>query len=129
MEKKIEEMARDICHLNVSCDECTMLAKQMGQSKERYCKAMQYAKRAYEKGWRKQEVVDANSATPTSEWISVEDRLPEREGKYLVYTVKGAIRFGEYRSYLVGDSKFCGPQFDYYVTHWMPLPDPPKGGE
>ena len=54
MEKQIEEMARDICHLNVSCDECTMLAKQMGQSKERYCKAMQYARRAYEKGWCKQ---------------------------------------------------------------------------
>ena len=52
--EQIDEMARDICHLNVSCEECTMLAKQMGQSKDRYCKAMQYAKRAYEKGWRKQ---------------------------------------------------------------------------
>ena len=52
--EQIKEMARDICHLNVSCDECTMFAKQMGQSKERYCKAMQYAKRAYEKGYRKQ---------------------------------------------------------------------------
>lgn len=57
MNKKIMEMARDICHLNVSCDECTMFAKQMGQSKERYCKAMQYAKRAYEKGYRKQSEV------------------------------------------------------------------------
>lgn len=54
MKEQIEEMARDICHLGVPCDECTMLARQMGQSKEQYCKAMQYAKRAYEKGYRKQ---------------------------------------------------------------------------
>lgn len=56
------------------------------------------------------------------EWISVEDRLPERPGKYLVYTVKGATKLGDYCSYLVDDK----PQFDWYVTHWMPLPEPPK---
>lgn len=58
MEKQIYKMARDICHLNISCDECAMLAKQIDLSKERYCKAMQYAKRAYEKEWRKQSEVD-----------------------------------------------------------------------
>lgn len=52
--EQIEGMSRDICPLNVPCEECTMLAKQMGQSKNQYCKPLQYAKRAYEKGWRKQ---------------------------------------------------------------------------
>ena len=77
------------------------------------------AKKMTAKGYRKQE------------WISVDERPPEREGKYLVYTYKGGIKFGEYRPYFVGEGKLCEPQFDYYVTHWMPLPEAPKmkGGE
>lgn len=66
-----------------------------------------------------------------TEWISVDERLPEREGKYLVYTYKGGIGFGEFRSYLLNKERaLSAPQFDYYVTHWMPLPEPPmmKGG-
>lgn len=61
-----------------------------------------------------------------SEWISVEDRMPEREGTYLVCTYKRAIKFDFYGHYGVRDK----PQFDYDVTHWMPLPQPPemKGG-
>lgn len=51
--KQIEEMSRDMCPLSISCDECIKLAEQMGQSKEQYCKPMQYAKRAYAKGYRK----------------------------------------------------------------------------
>ena len=83
MEKQIEEMARDICHLNVSCDECTMLAKQMGQSKERYCKAMQYARRAYEKGWCKQSegewIVDAWNG---EKYITIPYQKHEHTGAY-----------------------------------------------
>lgn len=60
-----------------------------------------------------------------SGWISVDERLPEREGTYLVYTYKGAIKFGDFRCYY---AKNDNPQFDYYVTHWMPLPEAPKGG-
>ena len=77
--------------------------------------AMWYSKAFYEAGCRKQ-----------SEWISVEERLPEREGTYLVYTYKGAIKFGDFRCYYAENDS---PQFDYYVTHWMPLPEAPEGGE
>ena len=52
--EQIEEMARDICHLTVSCEECTMLASKTHQTKEQYCKAMTYANRAYAKDYRKQ---------------------------------------------------------------------------
>lgn len=50
----IEETARDICNLTVSCEECVMLAHKTGQSKEQYCKAMRYAERAYNAGYRRQ---------------------------------------------------------------------------
>lgn len=126
MKELIDEMARDICHLNVSCDECAMLAKQTGQSKERYCKAMQYAKRAYEKGWHKQ-----------SEWISVTERLPESGASVLGYSeIVGDIRCydickGRCDSTLQWWSETGWATVDdLLVTHWMPLPEPPemKGG-
>ncbi len=62
-----------------------------------------------------------------SEWISVEERLPERLGYYLAYTTRGTIEFARFYPYYVDDK----PQFDYWITHWMPLPEPPKmkGGE
>jgi hypothetical protein len=107
-QQKILQMAKDICRVKHICnDVCNPISA---------CDALKYAERAVEAGYSKQE------------WISVDERLPEREGKYLVYTYKGGIKFGEYRSYLVGEGKLCEPQFDYYVTHWMPLPEVPKGG-
>lgn len=55
-QKQIEEMARDICKLGISCEECTMLARKTNQTREQYCKAFEYAKRAYNAGYRKQSV-------------------------------------------------------------------------
>ena len=60
-------------------------------------------------------------------WISVKDRLPERNGVYLAYD-------GEYIStveYEKGrhDSEWTDDYegyLDLLVTHWMPLPEPPK---
>ena len=71
-----------------------------------------YAEAVYAAGYRKQ-----------SEWISVEERLPEREGKYLVFTIKGEIKIEPYCTVAINYE----PQFNYWVTHWMPLPEPPKG--
>jgi hypothetical protein len=49
-EKQIEEMARDLCHLTCTCEECGNVAE---VNKHR-CKAKVYARRAYEAGYRKQ---------------------------------------------------------------------------
>lgn len=50
-ETEIKKMARDICHLPRRCEECEIPKINKGD-----CQARTYAKRAYEKGWRKQEV-------------------------------------------------------------------------
>ena len=64
------------------------------------------------------------------EWISVKDRLPEEKGRYLTANK----RFGD--KIVVFDLWFGGgfwyveeedDVFDFEVTHWMPLPNPPKG--
>ena len=60
--EQIEEMARDICKLGISCEECTMLARKTNQTREQYCKAFEYAKRAYNAGYRKQS---------EGEWIKI----------------------------------------------------------
>ncbi len=57
------------------------------------------------------------------EWISVKDRLPEETPtKCLCYSKDG---------YMVGSYTNWGWMFPCYfgqVTHWMPLPEPPKEG-
>ena len=116
-EKQIEGMARDICKLGISCEECTMLARKTNQTREQYCKAFEYAKRAYNAGYRKQ-----------SEWISVEDRLPEVAQKVLLFSPSDGINLG----YVTDDKRFyVYKSYPERPTHWMPLPEAPKmkGGE
>ena len=71
-----------------------------------------------------QSEVIANNATTTGEWISVEDRLPDKKGMYLVYTNEGFVKLSFYAPYY-GRVNFE----NWKTTHWMPLPEPPKGGE
>jgi hypothetical protein len=61
-------------------------------------------------------------------WISVNDRMPEDGQEVIIYSEGGKVEAGVYYSNEFG--------FDYYdvsirdiivnVTHWMPLPEPPK---
>ena len=62
------------------------------------------------------------------EWISVKDRLPNKEQDVLAFSVLG----NETRITLAGycnDGTWFDGIFNCYintVTHWMPLPEPPK---
>ena len=62
------------------------------------------------------------------QWISVKDGLPD-SGKYvLLYCSDGLYGEGHYRAY---ENKWYLSKITYKsipdVTHWMPLPEPPKG--
>lgn len=58
------------------------------------------------------------------EWISVKDRLPEDDEIVIICTDENFIYAGE----LVGDTWFLdNDSWTATVTHWMPLPAPPKG--
>ena len=104
-EKQIDEMAKIICDfpqcINYNC---------IGECKPTECQITDKAEVLYNAGYRKQE------------WISVDERLPEREGKYIAYTTRGTIEIARFYSYYVNDK----PQFDYWITHWMPLPEAPE---
>ena len=64
------------------------------------------------------------------EWISVDERLPEENGRYLVCVVIRHLAFGDLTMVVImGYNKTNG--FDVVsgeetVTHWMPLPELPK---
>jgi len=51
-------------------------------------------------------------------WISVKDRLPEKDGRYLV------VEDHHYK--WVGVCSMRNGKFDYPVKYWMPIPEAPK---
>lgn len=59
-------------------------------------------------------------------WISVKDKLPDRDGSYIVHSGKSGAVFTAH--FWARDGHWSGRSLDLNVTHWMPLPEPPKGG-
>ena len=69
--------------------------------------------------------------TRADKWISVEERLPETNEDVLVvvdYGGKSGVITGYMRSQNLGWQGLVGQRLTD-VTHWMPLPEPPKGDE
>jgi hypothetical protein len=78
------------------------------------------------------EDIQAEGGGGVSEWISVDDRMPENNAICLVCGKKGGMRVA--RAYVtrtyVGKSYIwwtvVGTGKSFNATHWMPLPEPPK---
>ena len=70
----------------------------------------------------------ANGVT-VQEWISVEDRLPEDDSDVIAYLrtgEEGRIFPANYAKGVWFDCIF-NKRVTEMTTHWMPLPEPPKG--
>ena len=63
------------------------------------------------------------------EWISVDDRLPEEDGYYLCCIKSSLFPDRIYIDILECDKGSCeeGHIYTDTVTHWMSLPELPKG--
>ena len=73
--------------------------------------------------------IDAIKKQATQEWISVNDRLPEDESDVLAYSrngEEGRIYPANYAKGVWFDCIFASSANDT-TTHWMPIPEPPKG--
>ena len=78
--------------------------------KDRLEKALKDASAFYMEGFN-------DAMLNKSEWISIKERLPEEETLVLAY-INGL--YGSYCDVVRWD-RFCR-----HVTHWMPIPEPPK---
>ena len=75
--------------------------------------------------WARQKVADhliANGVT-IQRWISVEEKLPEPTVNVLVRYEDGEIDIDAWFRMF---GRFLMDNDDNRVTHWMPLPEPPK---
>ena len=70
----------------------------------------------------------ANGVT-VQEWISVKERLPQEKVDCIVHYKHAYCDNDDY--WAIGMCFYDGEKFQlnsaYKVTHWMPLPEPPKG--
>ena len=70
-----------------------------------------------------------HSGVTVQEWISVDERLPEEKVNCIVHYKHAYCDNDDY--WAIGICFYDGEKFQmdwsYKVTHWMPLPQPPKG--
>ena len=116
MKEQIEEMR------NIMETDCDRPCAGCELENEEHCFTHNCAIRIYNAGYRKQE------------WISVDERLPEKSGDYLTFHEHGSCGTIYYNAaiklwnvYYVDDTRSAIRS----ITHWMPLPEAPKmkGGE
>ena len=74
-----------------------------------------------------------SNGVTVQEWISVKDRLPEYSNDGFADAVLVTDGFVQHMAYFVGgewrfaESGEIKEPIWYRITHWMPLPQPPKG--
>ena len=77
------------------------------------------------------EAADAIENLSKAHWISVEERLPEHLTSVIVHRKDGGIFVWEFFNTSTTDECWMDDSMNVYsfydVTHWMPLPEPPKG--
>lgn len=94
--------------------------------KDELVKALQYDRDQYEKGY----INGYYSGLNADKWISVEERLPEENGSYLVVgKTKTAYTSHFYKKRIIHGKVFSAHFSNKYITHWMPLPEPPRESE
>ena len=78
-----------------------------------------------------EEIADTllDNGVTVQEWISVNDRLPEEKVDCIVHYKHAYCNNDGY--WAIGFCFYDGEKFRidlaYKVTHWMPIPQPPKG--
>ena len=119
-------MARMICNRCLHCDVCKFAnAKINSDTKVKDIESNLAFSNC-------KDFIDKNNSEKCGEWISVKDGLPEKDGNYLCryYFDKDSMKFTNLLFYYATD-EFPHWQYEraykFTVTHWMPLPEPPKG--
>lgn len=119
-----------VCHGN-TCDECDMLQRCDYYDDEKMLSVFKDSAYAIEElqrqidAWVEPERKALIKSLPR--WISVKERLPKTDGMYLVHGTWSASgrKVTDTCEFYVHDGYFRAV-WNFDVTHWMPLPAPPK---
>ena len=65
-----------------------------------------------------------NGVTVGDKWIPTAERLPEEDVRVLVWVGKNNFNFPMIDTDRIHDGRWV--RWNGYITHWMPLPEPPK---
>jgi hypothetical protein len=69
------------------------------------------------------DVIERLDSLPTvSGWISVKDRLPDTYKPVITYDKYSGVK----ENWLLKEKPCVNWSQGFHVTHWMPLPEPPK---
>ena len=72
-----------------------------------------------------------SNGVTVQEWISVDDKLPDYFTSVLVWCPGNKCIYAAYRNarqeWYTFDDTIAGHVVVNMVTHWMPMPQPPKG--
>ena len=93
-----------------------------------YCDTCRYSESADCSNERLADYLISHNVT-VQEWIPVTERLPEEKVNYIIRYNHAYCDNDGY--WAIGFCFYDGEKFQidlsYKVTHWMPLPEPPKG--
>ena len=120
-EKLIELLASKVCDAySPTCDEWQ--PHNCGKCYANDCRIADLADHLIANG-----VTFAEDINVPSKWISVKDRLPEHDGRYLCNVKSFSFKGSFYITMLKYDKGgfIEGRIYTDDVTHWMPLPEPP----
>ena len=91
---------------------------------DKYTATEQAYKHGYEKGY------EASKKAVAYKWISTAERLPENFVSVLGYMTDAGDFPPVRECYTVGNAFYFPALCDKHpVSHWMPMPEPPKEGE
>ena len=115
-EKLVELIAQKVCDTwSESCDQ--WLPHDCGKCYANDCHISEIA-----------DYLVSNGVT-VQDWVSVKERLPQEKVNCIVHYKHAYCDNDDY--WAIGMCFYDGEKFQfdpaYKVTHWMPLPEPPKG--
>ena len=73
-------------------------------------------------------ILDKQPTIAAPRWVRCEDDKPKKNGRYIVFDNKNGVYSAEFRKGRLGSEWTDEDEgwFNFRVTHWMPLPEPPK---
>lgn len=72
-------------------------------------------------------LTEAAAALRAQEWVEVNERLPEYDERVLTYHDYHKRIVEAKRTSTTKQGEVWSCEYGHYITHWMPLPQPPKG--